>query len=335
MDSTRCSEGRSRAPAGTAKAPTHVVRTVAKTVAKSMVVTMAIAMAVSLSVLVGAEEEMRTIEIPSAEIQVAEKASVPSSEAGVIARLAVREGQLVEADAVLAEMRDQVERLAVERAAIEAEIAAKRAASDVSVRYAKKSSEVARAELARSEETNLKYPKTISETELNRQRLVRDRSELEVQQAEREQEIAALTQTIRDNEKKAAEQALERRTIRTPLAGMVVELPRRRGEWVQPGETVARVVRLDRLRVEGFLAARDARQELVGREVAIRVAKAADGAPPLDQPLAKPRDYRGRIVFVSPEIDPINDQVRIWAEVDNRDMRLRPGMKAALILELR
>jgi macrolide-specific efflux system membrane fusion protein len=276
-------------------------------------------------------DEPRTIEIPSAVVKIAEEAAVPSSEAGAIARLAVREGQMVEADAVLAELRDTVERLTVERAELEAEIAAKRAASDVSVQYAMKSSEVARAELKRSEETNTKYPKTVSDTELNRQRLVRDRGELEVKQAEREQEIAVLTRTIRENEKKAAEQALARRTIRAPLAGMVVELPRRRGEWVQPGETVARVVRLDRLRVEGFLAAKDARLELVGREVVVRLAKASEGPPPL----AKPRDYRGRIVFVSPEIDPINDQVRIWAEVDNRDMRLRPGMQAALILESR
>lgn len=282
-------------------------------------------------VLTRADEETRTIEIPSAVVKIAEEAAVPSSEAGAIARLAVREGQIVEVDAVLAELRDTVERLAVERAAMEAEIAAKRAASDVSVQYARKSSEVARAELVRSEETNAKYPKTVSETELNRQRLVRDRGELEVKQAEREQEIATLTQTIRENEKKAAEQALARRTIRAPLAGMVVELPKRRGEWVQPGETVARVVRLDRLRVEGFLSARDARLELVGREVTVRLAKAADSPPPL----AKPRDYRGRIVFVSPEIDPINDQVRIWVEVDNRDMRLRPGMQAVMILESR
>jgi len=284
---------------------------------------------------VGAEEPARTIEIPSAVVKIAEEAAVPSSDAGAIARLAVREGQIVEADAVLAELRDAVERLAVERAALEAEIAGKRAASDISVLYAKKSSDVARAELARSEETNTKYPKTVSETELNRLRLVRDRGDLEVKQAEREQEIAELTRSIRENEKKAAEQALTRRTIRTPLAGMVVELPRRRGEWVQPGDTVARVVRLDRLRVEGFLAARDARLELVGREISVRVAKAADVAGPPNPTPAKPRDYRGRIVFVSPEIDPINDQVRIWAEVDNRDLRLRPGMQAVMIWESR
>jgi macrolide-specific efflux system membrane fusion protein len=282
------------------------------------------------------EDEVRTIEIPSAVIKIAEEAAVPSSEAGAIARVAVREGQIVEADAVLAELRDTVERLAVERAELEAEIAAKRAASDISVLYAKKSSDVARAELARSEETNVKYPKTVSETELNRLKLVRDRGELEVKQAEREQEIAVLTRTIRDNEKKAAEQALARRTIRAPLAGMVVELPRRRGEWVQPGEMVARVVRLDRLRVEGFLAARDARLELVGREITVRVAKAGDAAAGSPAPAAaKPPSYRGRIVFVSPEIDPINDQVRIWAEVDNRDLRLRPGMQAVMTWESR
>jgi macrolide-specific efflux system membrane fusion protein len=35
-------------------------------------------------------------------------------------------------------------------------------------------------------------------------------------------------------------------------------------------------------------------------------------------------------VFVSPEVDPITGQVRVWAEIDNREARLRPGQPARM-----
>ncbi|QDU28467.1 Cobalt-zinc-cadmium resistance protein CzcB [Anatilimnocola aggregata] len=276
-----------------------------------------------LTALLAIAAEPETIEISSAVIKVVEDVAVSSSEAGLVAKLSVREGQMVKEGEPLAQLLDSAERLALERARLEAEIAARKATNEINVRYAKKSTEVARAELARSEETNLKYPKTVSDSELDRQRLVRERGDLEVKQAEHELEIATITQAIRDNERHTAQEMLDRRTIRAPLQGMVVELHRRPGEWVQPGETVARVLRLDRLRVEGFMAAKHAQINLVGSKATVRVA-GADG---------KARDFPGEVVFVSPEIDPINSQVRIWAEVNNKELLLRPGMTASLLVE--
>ncbi len=36
------------------------------------------------------------------------------------------------------------------------------------------------------------------------------------------------------------------------------------------------------------------------------------------------------MVFVSPEVDPVNGQARIWAEVENRGGELRPGLHGKL-----
>ncbi len=46
-------------------------------------------------------------------------------------------------------------------------------------------------------------------------------------------------------------------------------------------------------------------------------------------------EFAGHIVFVNPEIDPLNSQVRVWAEVENPDLKLRPGMQATLTIEPR
>jgi multidrug efflux pump subunit AcrA (membrane-fusion protein) len=51
-------------------------------------------------------------------------------------------------------------------------------------------------------------------------------------------------------------------------------------------------------------------------------------------PPGKPEaEYKGRVVFVSPEIDPANSQVRIWAEIDNPQLHLRPGLRGVMTVE--
>ena len=108
--------------------------------------------------------------------------------------------------------------------------------------------------------------------------------------------------------------------IKSPLDGVVVEINQRPGEWVEPGETMFRVVRIDRLRVEAFLDAHQAAGLLVGRPVKLAIDAKGDATA----------EFSGKIVFVSPEVDPVNGQVRVWAEVENPDGQLRPGVHGKL-----
>jgi macrolide-specific efflux system membrane fusion protein len=102
-----------------------------------------------------------------------------------------------------------------------------------------------------------------------------------------------------------------------------VQVHHRRGEWVQPGEKVLRILRLDRLRAEGFVDARNLERELLDAPVKVRVSLPG-------QPEA---EFSGRVVFVSPEIDPVNSQVRIWADIENPKLELRPGLRAAMTID--
>jgi multidrug efflux pump subunit AcrA (membrane-fusion protein) len=52
----------------------------------------------------------------------------------------------------------------------------------------------------------------------------------------------------------------------------------------------------------------------------------------LDLPRRGKAEFPGKIVFVSPEINPVNGQVRIWAEVDNKDGILKPGLRTRMTL---
>jgi macrolide-specific efflux system membrane fusion protein len=83
-----------------------------------------------------------------------------------------------------------------------------------------------------------------------------------------------------------------------------------------------RIVRIDRLRVEAFLDSQHAAGSLVGRDVTLTIEPAR----------GEPRTYSGKIVFVSPEVDPVNGQIRVWAEVENRGGQLRPGVHGKLAI---
>lgn len=269
-----------------------------------------------------AEDSATRTEIPSALVKAIEQVDVPAREAGVLAAVNAREGQIVRQGERLAQIVDAEARIARDRAKIELEIARKRLNNDVNIRFAKKSAEVAKAELRRSMDSRRKYPKSISDSEMDRLRLVVQRAELEVEQAEYEFQIAELTRQIKNNEFQAAEEKVQRRKILAPVGGVVVDVHRHAGEWVEPGDAVLRIVRIDRLRAEGFLSAGDVRPDLADAAVRLQV----------DLPGNPGAEFLGKIVFLSPEIDPVNAQIRVWAEIENRGLKLRPGMRAKIII---
>lgn len=263
-------------------------------------------------------------EIQSVLLTLSEEVEIPAAEEGVLAEVAAREGIMVQRDELLARIDDEKVVLQRERARIEMENARAHAENDVKVRYAEKSLELANAELKRATDSLERYSKSISKSEVERLQLAAEKEELEIEQARVDLQTARFALEARESELQIAENDVKRRRIESPLAGMVVQINRRRGEWVKPGEPVMRIVRLDTLRAEGFLNAEQASGEMVGRRVTLHVV-AADG---------KTNDYTGTLTFVSPEISPVNGQVRLWAEIDNRELQLRPGQRASMTIEL-
>ena len=256
-------------------------------------------------------------------ITLLEEARVPAREAGVLVAVGVREGAQVKEGDLLAQIDDTEAQFLEERAGMEREIAAKNAANEIGLLTAEKTLEVARAQYERADATGKKFRNSISQTELDRLRLDGEKAALAVRQAKHDLEIAELTCRLKQNERDYASRSVDRRRILAPLPGMVVEVERQRGEWVQPGDTVVRIVRLDRLRAEGFIAAPAARADLAGCPVRLEV----------DLPEKASAVFVGKLVFVSPEVDPVNNQVRVLAEIDNPESLLRPGLRATLTVD--
>jgi multidrug efflux pump subunit AcrA (membrane-fusion protein) len=263
--------------------------------------------------------ELGPIEVVIAEI---DEIEVPAQERGLIRELQAGIGDVVEVDQPLGRVDDSAVRLDRDRIATELAIATHRWQNDLAVQLAEKALGVAEAELARAKQANAGVANTVSQTEVDRLQFGRDRAELELDQARLNRREAELTVEQKRNELSLAELALHRREIRSPATGLVVEVLRGAGEWVEPGETVVRILNTQRVRAEGMVSAQMVGADFAGRRVSVTV-------PGVAQPT---RRLEGRIDFVDPRINVVSGECRISAEIENADGLLRPGHRTVMTI---
>jgi RND family efflux transporter MFP subunit len=261
------------------------------------------------------EKANTTIAVQGAVLRTIESTSVPALLEGTLRSLNVQEGDLVKIDQLLCSLNDDAVRIQLQQKNAQLEIMRHKEASDINLRLARKARQVAENEYQRAVKANALVPDTYPLNEIDRLKLVADKSALEVERAEYERKLAALEVNIALAEFQQVEELARRHQIKAPVPGVVVAVEKRVGEWVQPGTELLRIVRIDRLRVEGFVAAEQAPLSLVGRPAAVKLPN----TPAADA-------IQGRVMFVSPDVNTINTQVRIFIEVSNADARFRPGL---------
>ena len=261
-------------------------------------------------------------------VSLIDEVAVPAQVPGVLTAVEAQKGMEVEQGMRLMQIDDslaQAKKVSAER---EREKAKQQAENDVKVRYAKAASRVVETEYTQMLEANRKAPNTYSAGELRRVQLTVQRSQLEIEQAELEQRLATFTRDVRQAELEGAEIEIQRRRILSPLAGMIVDVKKKVGEWVEEGETVFTAVRMDHLEVEGFVNAHDfGASEVSGRTVHV-LAELERGHQ---------ERFTGRVTFVDPNVQ-ADGAYRVTARVDNRMLKnewlLRPGMTVEVAIEL-
>ena len=218
----------------------------------------------------------------------------------------------------------------VERQAAEAELKAAQARSedDIEVRYAEAAYRVAQAEYAAAEVANQRVKDTVPLSEIRRLQLTQHRAYLQIDRSRMEQTVAKLNADVAQASVDAANSAIERRAINSPIDGVVLSILKKPGEWVQIGEPVARVARMNQLRVEGFLSANEYNpSEISNRPVTVSIELARGHKVSLP----------GRVTYVNPLVQAGN-RYRVRAEVQNaldgKEWVLRPGMEAKMTIEM-
>lgn len=160
-----------------------------------------------------------------------------SADEGILAELLVERGDIVKQGQSVARLNDNQERLQVDRARIKAE-------SDVDVRSSR-----AQAEFRLREEkrlADLYATKVVPEKDYEQAKIESRLAELALQAAETEFEVAKV-------DYQQAREKLARRSIKSPVNGVVVNITMSLGEYVHKQATVMTIAEIDPLNVEVFV----------------------------------------------------------------------------------
>jgi multidrug resistance efflux pump len=270
----------------------------------------------------------REVKLSHCLVSLIEDVQVPAREAGPLMNVTVAEGQYVTAGQLLAQIDDQQSQIDKLAAELERDAALAKSQDDIEVRYAEAAFAVASAELERAVSIDRKSPGGVTQQEIQKLQLAKHRDELQIERSKLERRVAKMNADVHQAAVKSATYAVARRQIVSPLAGVVVNILHEKGEWVAAGEAVLQVVRIDRLRVEGFLNSTEVGpEEITGRPVSVEVQLVG----------GRTAKFVGDVVFVSPLVQ-AGDKYRVRAEVENRTENgsplLRPGMTATMNIGL-
>lgn len=274
-------------------------------------------------------------------IQPLQRADVPAQIAGAIVDVPVTEGDWVEADALIAQIDDELIRSQMRSAQarvaqIEAELARARngatqqeidlASQQVATATARLSYSDAEAQRARTAQdrgaiTSQERDRAQAQADVHREELAEAQSQLAlVQSPTRVEEIAALEAEL------AREQAqldgyteqFEHTRIRAPIAGYVVSETLRfaKGRFVEPGEVIAQLENSRQLQAQILLPEFAARHVQPGARTTIKAWMAPTGA------------YAGTVVAVAPsaEVGENGRVVRVLVDIEQADESLRAEM---------
>jgi len=116
------------------------------------------------------------------------------------------------------------------------------------------------------------------------------------------------------------ERALRDANVTTPFAGLIARRFVSRGEYVTPGQKLFELVSLDPIEVEFHVTEIDSSRVAADQRVDVRVAPFPE------------ETFLATVTVVSPIIDARTRTLRVKAQLDNADGRLKPGLFARIDL---
>ncbi len=116
---------------------------------------------------------------------------------------------------------------------------------------------------------------------------------------------------------RASEVALKEKTIRSPLAGIVVKKYKEAGESVDRVEKLVDIVSMDQVYVQFYL------------DPKLMTAVKVDQAIPVRFPVIGEQKFDGKVSFVDPRIDAGSGLFRVKLLVENPGHVIKPGMRGS------
>ena len=272
--------------------------------------------------LVLAGQQPGPVEIPvqSAVVSLMHDVELSFEVPGLVNQVHAQPGQVVRAGDLLVELDATDAELDLQRLDAEIAMATLKADNDLDIQLKTKALAVAKTELSRALKANEKFADTVSASEIDRLQLRLDEATLQIEQAKLDHKYQHLEVRLKEAERAILEQQLNKRELRAPRDGILVRIDLQPGERVQPGQAVCRLIDTETVRVEGFVSLSET------------TAKVGDKVVVSSSPEQRDQTVKilGNVTFVDPEIDSITKQYKIWAEIPNKELRLRPGQRPAM-----
>jgi len=246
---------------------------------------------------------------------------VPSRTAAAIGQLHVQEGDLVEKNQLIATLDATLAEGDFRAAAREAEVYRIQKDNDIDIRLSQKNRDVSQRELRRSQQANDRFAKAVSSTELERLQMMVEQANLSEEKARLELQVLGASYELKQTITESTQERIDMHKIVSPIKGMVVATRANQGEWLDIGQSVVRVIQLDVLRVEANIDGTKHGEELLGKEISFSTNYNDET-----------QTYSGQSVFISPEVDPVDGMVRVWADIENKKRTLKPGMRGVLTI---
>lgn len=254
------------------------------------------------------------VDVKNARVMLMDRVTLASPRAGVLAFVEPQEGHLVEAKQIVASLDASV-------AKVNLAVARLKANSTVERRFSKNLLDLSQIEYDKAKQANNSVGGSgvFTDIDLQRLKLNVDKAALQLEQADSEARVNALTV-----DQLTAE--LNSYAVVSSFAGRVTRVHRSKGETVALGDPILEIVAIDRVRIEGYVGIQDGLRVRAGSPVVVR----------LDLPdveLAEEKvELTGKLVFVDVGVEPVSGQIRVWAEVENPNEILRAGLPAKMTI---
>jgi multidrug efflux pump subunit AcrA (membrane-fusion protein) len=261
-------------------------------------------------------------------VKVADSVKLPAKESGVLIHLGVKEGSQVRATQKIAQIDEREIQMQKTAADYAFRAAYKKWKDDVDIRYAETAAKHAEADYMVMVKANEIQERAITDVDLRAGKLAWEKMDLAAEKAVKERELAQYDAYMKQAELGLANLAIERRTITAPFDGVVEKIERKQEEWVNPGDTILWLLRMDTMEVEGSVdqSLYDP-HEIQGCEVTVEVQLAR----------GRKETFSGRITKVSSLVG-VNKVYNVRAEVANRQefggWMLRNGLPATMTIHL-
>lgn len=139
----------------------------------------------------------------------------------------------------------------------------------------------------------------------------------------REKYDQLVTQKAREGaEYREAEKEKQLRTVVAPISGVVTKIVPEQGEWVRQGDPVVHLVDADTCVARIAIPLQYTYKLKPNSEIRLTL-KVENGNV----------HTRGKFTFISPVADPASGLVETRIEFDNRKIKIKPGIKAAINVE--